>query len=278
VGRPATHFEEAEGAPEDSDFEVVPIEPADAAASAAEAASPTADHANTHFTSPDGRELRVSFAVDPVLDLKAWAMAGHRIESRIVEVKTGAELTGPQRRTLLPRDFEMIDLAALERGMSRLKGAEIPNKPKLIIQLSFASLANGRGRTALLDRARRLQEVMSQAAICELVDVESGVPLSRLTEVVSLLKHYFRFVVVQIAPRRDGVEAAIAAKASGLTVDASELGEGPVAIAAGMREVFALIKGQRTVLMATSLPTNDLLIDAMSVGFSHATLRAERPG
>jgi hypothetical protein len=260
VGRPASDVDEA----------------GDGAGADASEPSPIAELAHAQLQSADGRELRVSFAVDPVLDLKAWAMAGHRIESRIVELKTGAELTGPFRRSLLPRDFEMVDLAALERGMSRLKGAEIPDKPRLIIQLSFTSLANARGRTALLDRARRMQEALTQGAICELVDVEPGVPLGRLSEVVSLLRHYFRFVLVQVAPRRDGIEAAIAAKAQGLTVNGPDLGGDPSAIASGLREAFTLIKGQKAMLMATSLPTNDLLIDAMSVGFSHATLRAER--
>ena len=274
---------------EQADFEAVPVSapatgsasgaiPAPLAAVAAKAAtaSPLADLAAWPLRSADGQDLRVSFAVDPVLDLKAWAMAGHRIESRIMNLQSGLELNGEQRRKLLPRDFERIDLAALERGMSRLAGAEIPDRPKLIIQLSFASLSNGRARAALLARARELQDVLRQAAICELVDVESGVPVGRLTEVAAMVRGFFRSLWVQVQPRRDAVESALGAKVSGLSVRAADLGDDPIAIETGMQDFVGLLRGRKTLLTVTSLPTTDLLINAMEAGYSHATLRADR--
>jgi hypothetical protein len=240
--------------------------------------SPLTSLASWPLKTADGKDLRVSFALDPVFDLKAWAMAGHRIDSRIFNLTTETELNAAQRRNLLPRDFERIDLAALERGLSRLEGCESFDRPKLIIQLSFASLSNGRARAALLNEARTMQHMLRQGAICELVDVEPGVPASRLTDVTSMVRSFFRSVWVQIAPRRASIEAACAAKASGLTVRATDLGENGQAVADGMRSFMALAKGRNLFLTVTSLPTNDLMIDAMVAGFTHATLRAERPG
>jgi hypothetical protein len=224
----------------------------------------------------DGQDLRVSFAVDPVLDLKAWAMAGHRIESRIVNQQTDVELSHLQRRSLLPRDFERIDLASLERGLSRVQDVESFDRPRLIIQLSFASLSNGRARAALLDRARELQHVLRHAAICELVDVEPGIPVGRLTDVTSLIHNFFRSVWVQVEPSRATIEAAMGAKASGLTVRADDLGHDPEEIAEGMRRFMLLLKQRNMLITVTSLPTTDLMIDAMMAGFTHATLRARR--
>jgi hypothetical protein len=220
----------------------------------------------------DGQDLRVSFGVDPVMDLKAWAMAGHRIESRIVNQRTEVALTGAQRRGLLPRDFEAIDLAALERGMSRLTGADIPDRPKLIIQMSFASLSNSRARSTLLAHARQVQGVMRHAAICELVDVEAGIPASRLMEVGAMMRGFFRRVWVQVQPIRILIEAAEGARSSGLTVRAADLGETPEEIAKGMRHFVSMVKRPGTLLIVTSLPSTKLMIDAMSAGFSHATL------
>jgi hypothetical protein len=240
------------------------------------AETPLASLASWPLRAADGRDLRVSFAVDPVFDLKAWAMAGHRIESRIVSMQTEVELTAPQRRNLLPRDFERIDLAALERGLSRLEGVESFDRPRLIIQLSFASLSNGRARAALLDRARELQHVLRHAAICELVDVEPGVPVGRLTDVTSLIRGFFRGVWVQVEPSRVTIEAALAAKASGLTIRADDLGQAPDQIAEGLRSFMGLIKRRNVLLTVTSLPTADLMIDAMMAGFTHSTLRARR--
>ncbi len=262
-------------------FSVAELETADArcapgpaSAPAASAPSSQANLTSWPLRSADGQDLRVSFAVDPVMDLKAWAMAGHRIESRIMNLQSSVEMAGWQRRNLLPRDFEQIDLAALERGMSRLADGPTPDKPKLIIQLSFASLSNGRARAALLARARELQLVMRQAAICELVDVEAGVPSGRLGEVTSLVRGFFRSVWIQVEPSRLLIETALGAKASGLTVRADDLGEDPDGVARGMRRFMELVKKPGPLLTVTSLPTNDLMIDAMSCGFSHATLRA----
>ena len=263
-------------------YSVAELEKADVASTPATArqsapASPLASLTSWPLKTADGQDLRVSFAVDPVMDLKAWAMAGHRIESRIVNLQSLVELTSAQRRMLMPPDFEKVDLAALDRGMSRLTGGPTPDKPNLIIQLSFASLSNGRARAALLNRARELQQVLRQAAICELVDVESGIPVGRLTEIASLVRGFFRSVWVQIEPTRSMVHTAGAAKISGLTVPAAMLGDDPQSIAVGMRRFVPMVTRPNTLLIVTSLPTTDLMIDAMSAGFTHATLRAMRP-
>lgn len=264
-------------------FSAAELRKADAEAPARTAApvqpkisSPLSSLASWPLQAADGQDLRVSFAVDPVLDLKAWAQAGHRIESRIVNQQTEVELSALSRRSLLPRDFEQIDLAALERGMSRLKGVESFDRPKLIIQLSFASLSNNRARAALLDRARELQHVLRHAAICELVDVEPGIPVGRLTDVTSLIRNFFRSVWVQVEPSRVTIEAAVTAKASGLTIRADDLGHTAEEIAEGMRSFMVLVRKQHLLLTVTSLPTTDLMIDALMSGFTHATLRARR--
>jgi hypothetical protein len=241
-----------------------------------EAATSTSSLVSWPLKTADGQDLRISFAVDPVMDLKAWAMAGHRIESRIVSQQTDAELTTAQRRMLLPRDFERIDLAALERGLSRIEGVESFERPRLIIQLSFASLSSSRARAALLDRAREQQHVLRHAAICELVDVEPGVPVGRLTDVTSLIRGFFRSVWVQAQPSRVSVETACAAKVSGLTVRAEDFGEASPQIAQGMGAFAGLIRQRNLLLTVTSLPTTDLMIDATVAGFTHATLRAPR--
>ena len=250
--------------------------PRGAAPPAPAAATPLSSLTSWPLQTADGKDLRVSFAVDPVMDLKAWAMAGHRIESRIVDLKTEVELGAPQRRNLLPRDFERIDLAALERGLSRVAGMESFDRPRLIIQLSFASLSNGRARAALLDRARELQHVLRHAAICELVDVEPGIPAGRLTEVTSLIRGFFRSVWVQVEPNRAVIDVVSSAKASGLTIRADRLGETNEQIADGMRQFISMLKSRNLILVVTSLPSTDLMIDATEAGFTHATLRAKR--
>jgi hypothetical protein len=226
------------------------------------------------LTTADGQNLRVSFAVDPVLDLKATALAGHRIEARILDAEVGRELGGVQRRQLLPRDFGQIDLAALERGLSRLASVDCAGPPRLIIQLSFASLSNSRARTALIEKVGALHVHLRQAAICELVDVENGIPVTRLVELHAMVKPFFRGVWLQVEPRRALIESAKAARIQGLSVRASDLGGDPIAVAKGMRGFMGLVQNAAPVLTVTSLPHQDLMVEAMAAGFTHATLRA----
>jgi len=225
----------------------------------------------------DGRNLLVSFAVEPVLDLRTWVMAGNRIEARLLNLQTGLELNGLERRTLLPRDFEKIDLAVLERGTARLRSAEIPERANLIVQLSFASLSNSRARSALLKQARDMQAALRQAAICELVDFEAGLPVGRLVEVASLVRGFFRGVFVQVEPKRIAVETALGANVFGLSVRAADLGRDSNSIAAAANDFVKLLKGRKMFLTATSLPSPDLLVAVLAAGFTHATLRASPP-
>jgi|WetSurMetagenome_2_1015567.scaffolds.fasta_scaffold337074_2 hypothetical protein len=219
-------------------------------------------------------DLRASFAVAPVMDLKAWAMAGHHLESRIVEIGTDVEITTAQRRALPPRDFERIDLAALERGWSRVANLDSYDRPRLILQLSFASLGAGRGRATLLPRARELQHILRQAVICELVDVDPGVPLERLSEVISLVRGLFRSLWLQVEPSRQAIELASAANVSGLTVRAVDLGPDEAAVLQGMQAFVQRVKRPGLLLTVTSLPKPELLMEAEGAGFTHATLRA----
>ncbi len=249
--------------------------------SARKAAGPGGESALANLTSwplqtQDGVDLRVSFAVDPVLDLKAHAVAGHRIESRIINQRTGLELTPNQRRNLLPRDLERIDLAALERAVSRLSAHDGAGRPTLIVQLSFASLSNGRSRRALVERAHELGEGLKWGAICELVDLETGLPANRLAEVASLVRPSFRGVWAQVRASRSLIGTAREAGISGITVRADELGDDKKSMLRGMTRLMAIVGPIPACCAITGLPANDLLMAAGDLGASHATLRAPR--
>lgn len=226
------------------------------------------------LTTIDGQKLKVSFAVDPVISLHAYGLAGYRVEARMLDLELGRELNGEERRKLLPSDFATVDLAALERGMSRLSAADAAGPPKLVIQLSFASLSNTRARSALIQKAAGLQHLLRHAAICELVDVEVGVPVPRLTELAAVVRPYFRSLWLQAQPRRTMIEAAKAARIQGLSVRATDFGKEPDEIARGMRSFTSLVHDAAQVVTVTSLPDRGLMLEALATGFTHATLRA----
>jgi hypothetical protein len=226
--------------------------------------------------SADGRQLRVSFAVDPVIDLRSGNVAGRRVESRILDLERGVELGPSERRALLPPDFARIDLAALARGMSQLTERDA-GRPSLVMQLSFIGLSNRRASTAIFEQARAVEHVLKRAVVCELVDIEEGIPAGRLAEMTALVRPYFRAVWVQVEPNRALIGACKEARATGLTVRAGALGDDNRSIALGLRRFMKIAEGAAPALTVTSLPAQELLMEAMAIGFSHATLRVCTP-
>lgn len=226
------------------------------------------------LTTIEGQKLKVSFAVDPVISLHVGGLAGHRVEARMLDLELGRELNSQERLNLLPSDFATVDLAALERGMSRLSAADAVGPPRLIIQLSFASLSNSRSRSALIQKAASVQHLLRQAAICELVDVEAGVPAPRLIELAAMVRPYFRSLWLQVQPRRTLIESAKLARIPGLSIRADEFGREPEEIARGMRSFMNLVPDPAQVMIATNLPDRRLMTFALTSGFTHATLRA----
>lgn len=226
------------------------------------------------ITTAEGLKLKVSFAVDPVVSLHVGGLAGHRVEARIIDSDLGKELSGEERRKLLPWDFATIDLAALERGMSRLGPSDASGPPRLVIQLSFASLSNTRARSALIAKAAGFQHLLRQAAICELVDMEPGIPLPRIMEMAALIRPYFRTLWLQVQPRRALLETAKAARIQGLSVRSADLGRDTDEIVRGMRTFASQVPDGVQILTVSNLPSSGLLVEALAAGFSHATLRA----
>ena len=226
-------------------------------------------------TTLDGRRLRFSSNVDPIIDLNRFAITGHRIEPKIQFDESRLSLSPAERRELLPRDVQAIDLATLRRGLARLStGESAPGKPSLIMTVSFLSLSNSRARSALFAEANQARALMTQAVICEVTDFEEGLPVSRLEEAVALLKPFCRSVFVRWTRSGGTAKSAKALGVSGLVVQTP--------LAHAREDDFALwlltmgkaVEGQAPTLIATNLPSSNLLPIAAASGFTHATVRA----
>lgn len=223
----------------------------------------------------DGSEIAVSFAVDPVIDLKTLSLAGHRIEARLLDAVTREPFDSERRRRLLPHDIGRIDQAALERGLAKLNSSGDDTRPWLILQLSFTGLTNTKMRNVLMQQADEARRRMQEAVICELVDVESGVPAGRLREVAALVRPLCRAVFVQLPPTKLALDTVRAAGLPGATFRAADFGHSDEAMGEGMRRFGKLAIGSRPVLTVTGLPNTHLLVPAMGCGFTHATVRAQ---
>lgn len=223
----------------------------------------------------DGSEIAVSFAVDPVIDLRTLSLAGHRIEARLLDAATRVPFDSERRRRLLPHDIGRIDQAALERGLAKLNASdEDDGRPWLILQLSFTGLTNTKMRNVLMQQAEDARRRMQEAVICELVDVESGVPAGRLREVAALVRPICRAVFAQLPPTKLAIDTVRAAGLPGATFRAFDFGATDEQIGEGLRRFGKIAMGSRPVLTVTGLSNTHLLVPALGCGFTHATVRA----
>lgn len=223
----------------------------------------------------EGRKLQVKVTVDRVIDLRACKTAGHRIEAHIFETALSRDLPSAERRSLLPRDYAAIDSAVMDRSLETLKAAsEGQGAPRLIVQLSFVSLSNSRIRSSLMTRAGVHDQLLKQGAICEIGDVENGVPINTLMELNALVRPYFRGVWMQVQPSRGLIETAKAARINGLSVRAADLGADAAAVSRGLKAFMALAQGAAQILTISGLPNAELQAEALELGFTHATISA----
>lgn len=222
-----------------------------------------------------GRRLRFSVSVDPVIDLERGAVAGHRIEPKIGYEDTRELLTPAARRELLPRDLLEVDVATLERGLTRLQGAEgAAGRASLIVSLSFLTVSSTRARAGLIEALGGARDLLARSAIFEITDFDAGLPSGRLKEACHLIKPFCRSV---FAHDTIGSSLGRDARAIGLT---GLVYQPPLGLPRAENEAAWLLTAGRSLdpkggaRVAANLSTSQLLSIAAAAGFTHATVRA----
>jgi len=153
----------------------------------------------TPFTAGDGRRLRASCHLEPVLQLKTFGRIGLRMVRRVLQLPGDTPLTPAEVRQLTRADMEKIDFATLSRGLNRLQeDPDSAQQPSLILPVSYVTLASHRGRPLLAQFFRAAQSSVKQGLICEVCDIE-GVPPGALLTAVSLIRSYCLFVVGRLS-------------------------------------------------------------------------------
>jgi len=226
----------------------------------------------------DGRRLRFSSSIDPIIDLRQWAIAGHRIEPKLVYEDSRLALTPCERRRLLPRDVQAMDLSTLRRGVARLaEDQSSPVKPSLILTVSFLTLSNTNARTAFLTEAHRSRQKLQKAVIWEIADFESGVPPGRVKEIVSLLLPFGRSVFSRVETWPSSTQCLKSAPVAGLVLPVSPLTSSADDVAAWLLSAGRQSRKMSAAFIAANLPGKDFLAHASEAGFTHATIRTPVP-
>lgn len=226
----------------------------------------------------DGRPLRFSSSVDPIIDLRHWAVAGHRIEPKIMYEDTRALLSSAERLRLLPRDVLAMDISTVRRGLCRLRAGESKTtKPSLILTVSFLTLSNSNSRATLLAAAAPARDLMLGSVIWEITDFESGVPADRVKETATLLMLFGRSVFSRVDTASLPTYSAKSAGLSGFVMSTPSTLATEKDVAVWLLALGRRASGKSPTLIAASLPSKDLLPISSEAGFTHATVRSLAP-
>jgi hypothetical protein len=265
-------------------LEAVLVDPAEAARAAEEGEQAVDVEADddtapvdrwTPFVASNGRKVRVSCTLEPVLELKTYGRIGNRIARTVLRVDTGEALTVSEIQNLSRSDIERIDLATIARGLHRSRADADQDHPlTLIIPVSFTSLSSRQGRAALVELFAQAKAMVRAGVICEVCDIE-GVPQAALLTATSLIKPYCLFLVGRLAAAPDhGLDNLRGSGLQALSFEASPTIGGDAEFLRWARKAIAAAKRSAKSVMIYRLESPRQAGMAALLGASHASMRA----
>jgi hypothetical protein len=220
------------------------------------------------FTSASGPTLRVEFRLEPVISLRHEVVAAHRIARAVSNESTGETLPVADVGRLHDDDVARIDSETFALARTRLDDGAAK---VVILPTSFHTVASRKGRRLLTDA---LGDVLKVGVMLELMDVERGTPVGRLTEVAGLAGSLCRGVLVRLSAGRDMIAPVRGYRPHGLTVEAAA-DEDDAQLASQLLLFADQGRGAAPTLMVFGLPNDGFFAVASVGGVTHASVRAE---
>jgi hypothetical protein len=224
------------------------------------------------MVSVSGRELSITHTPEQISSLRHNVVAGVRAEPIVIDVASGRRLPRLAFLRLADADLQKIDQATLEMGLQVAKMIE-SDRPGIILPLSFQTLASQRARTALF--AGVTAETMRQRFLIEVTNIEPGTPNGRLIETAALLKAYTTGVLARILPSKAPPTALTDARLAAVALDLTDSGDDEAVLLGIMRGFHARSIGLAPSLQLLGLPSRGLFDAALSLGFTHASVRRQ---
>jgi hypothetical protein len=214
-----------------------------------------------------GRNISMTVALQPLWNLQpAPRLIGHYANVKLCDGDTGEAISPAERSRLQPGELSDVDVATLQTAME-MRRASPKLAGGLIVPVSYLTLANTSTRFQMLQAVQQLLPSDRKTFGWEIVDLESGIPAGRLSELVGIARRYCRGVMCQLGlPHAEKVHAAGAT----LTLPPSEVPCTELAMFRHEAAFLVALKSVRAVLLHDMSP--DLLPVAGAVGVSHCTL------
>jgi hypothetical protein len=227
----------------------------------------------------------------PPLAGRAHSLVLQSEARRPIEVKMGVEAVWNLRRGLitsfvldravsppveLPLDVLKVDGAVMAYAAELLKEHhERGGRLTLHLPISYSTAAARRTRETALSATAPFRELMRQTVLLEIVDLDPGVPASRLVDTVALLKPFCLGVLARVKPTRKALETVKACGLQGVVLDAHNLGRTTKETAALLQAFAAAARGTTSNVIVHGLAERSHIDLAQATGMTHASLRPQ---
>jgi hypothetical protein len=241
-----------------------------------EAFAPNAADHWTPFVSATGLRIRVSCALEPVVELKRRSRIGLRFVRQVVRADTSRPLSPAEAARLSGSDLLRIDLATIARGLEGLgTGEGGAAEPSLLIPVSSASLSGLQGRARIVAAFKAAGSRVKQGLICELADVE-GLPASVVLDQASSIRPFALLVVGRAGASLPALRSLKGAGLQGVALEAPS-GASDTEFAGWIRQSVPTAKSVARSVLVYGVSSARQIAIAEASGATHVSLsRAAR--
>lgn len=247
------------------------------AAAKAAAAGPLTDHAhpaedwkpplagriqNHRLETESRRTAEVMMGVAGVWNLRRGLITSFVLERAVNPVLTNSV-------DIMKLDCAVMGYAAELLTEHRQRGGRLT----LHVPLSYSSAATLHTREKVIGMAAAVRDLLRTTVLIELVDLDPGVPPSRLIEVVALLKPFCMGVLARVRPTRAALAAVKGCGLQGLVLDGHGLGRSAAETTTIMRAFVEAAHGEAQNLLVHGLSAKPMIDAAAAAGMTHASIR-----
>jgi hypothetical protein len=225
----------------------------------------------------------------PPLAGRTHAMSFMTEQRRKAEVRMGVESVWNLRRGMVtsfvlertvtpslnhPADVMRADCAVMAYGVELLREhQDRGGRLTLHLPLSYSSAAIRQSRERVLAAFQPVKDLMRSTVLFELIDLDSGVPPSRLVEVVAMIKPFCMGVLARVKPTRAALAAVRSCGLQGLALDALDIERPAAELGPLMRAFSEVAMGGAPNVLVHNLADESLIDLAGKAGMTHASTR-----
>ena len=224
--------------------------------------------------SAGGWNLRVSSAIEPVFEMKKLAMIGHRLEPVVVETATNVSLDARAIANMDWGDREQIDINNIEQGIKLLQ-MRTPDQRRMmmIVPAAFSTFASAKARARMMPLVTAAGREMGLKILFEIRHL-NGVPMGRISEIVSLLKPYCMTTMGQVTAEPRAMAGLKGSGLAGICLDFDGAPRGDAALETWLAPLAAAARAATGACMIHGLDNLHQMAVARQAGVSHAAIKA----